>query len=278
MRPGLLRASGYALITAAVLGLILSLAGLVFLAVSFPRLSANLTGTLSGVSKALTITRDSLDIADTALLDADTALESLTATLDGVTTTLEASDDTFSSLSTLLGTDLPETIQATQASLDSAQVSAKNIDGVLTSLSKIPLLGRIVYNPEVPLNETIGGISDSLDAIPASLTSAKRGIDTVRTNLDDITIHLETISASTDQITASTGEARQVIDDYQTLLDSLQIRIADMQSQLPGQVELAGWIAVIFLLWLALAQLGLLTQGLDLLTRSRKNSQPAGIG
>ncbi len=277
MKPIFSRITGLALIIAAVMGLGLSLAGLIFLGRFSSRISTNLLSTLEYLDRALAITSDGLETAESSLKAADSALGSLVSTLDGVNESLQGMDPTLTALSTLLGKGLPETIKATQDSLDSAQTSAKNIDNVLTSLSRIPFLGTLVYNPEVPLNETLGDISDSLDAIPRSLRDAKSGLDTADKNLATITSDLGNVAQSTDQIDLSIADALLVIDEYQTLVADMQKRTKDLRQELPGQLRLATLAAALLLIWLAITQIGLLAQGVEFLARGRKPLKQPGI-
>ena len=277
MKPIFSRITGLALIIAAVMGLGLSLAGLIFLGRFSSRISTNLLSTLKYLDRALAITSDGLETAESSLKAADSALGSLVSTLDGVNESLQGMDPTLTALSTLLGKGLPETIKATQDSLDSAQTSAKNIDNVLTSLSRIPFLGTLVYNPEVPLNETLGDISDSLDAIPRSLRDAKSGLDTADKNLATITSDLGNVAQSTDQIDLSIADALLVIDEYQTLVADMQKRTKDLRQELPGQLRLASLAAALLLIWLAITQIGLLAQGVEFLARGRKPLKQPGI-
>ena len=277
MKPIFSRITGLALIIAAVMGLGLSLAGLIFLGRFSSRISTNLLSTLEYLDRALAITSDGLETAESSLKAADSALGSLVSTLDGVNESLQGMDPTLTALSTLLGKGLPETIKATQDSLDSAQTSAKNIDNVLTSLSRIPFLGTLVYNPEVPLNETLGDISDSLDAIPRSLRDAKSGLDTADKNLATITSDLGNVAQSTDQIDHSIADALLVIDEYQTLVADMQKRTKDLRQELPGQLRLATLAAALLLIWLAITQIGLLAQGVEFLARGRKPLKQPGI-
>ena len=278
MKPRFSRITGLALILAAFLGLLFSLAGLIFLGNISTRVTSSLTDSLDSLSQALTITQNGLDVADTALAEADTALISMNGTLDGVNQSLRGMKPTLDALRTLLGTELPDTIEATQDSLASAQTSAMNIDSVLTSLSRIPFLGSLVYNPEVPLNETLGGISDSLDPIPASLRSAKLGLDTAKTNLETMNTDLDEVAKSTDAISASTADAKRVIGEYKTLITGIQTRVDKIQTNLPGQLRLATLAVAVFFIWLALAQIGLYTQGMDILSRGRKSNDQNVIG
>ncbi len=277
MKPIFARITGLVFSIAAVMGLGLSLAGLILLGGFSGRISANLLGALEYLDRALAISSDGLETAESSLLAADSALESLASTLDGVNESLQGMDPTLTALSTLLGKDLPGTIEATQDSLDSAQTSARNIDNVLTSLSRIPFFGTLVYNPEVPLNETIGEISDSLDAIPRSLRDAKSGLDIADRNLTTITSDLGNIAQNTDQIDLSIADALLVIDEYQTLVSDMQKRVKDFRQELPGQLRLATLAAALLLIWLAIAQIGLLAQGAEFMARGRKPLKQPGI-
>ncbi|MHB8112033.1 MAG: hypothetical protein ACYDHA_01055 [Bellilinea sp.] len=277
MKPIFSRITGLVLIIAAVMGLGLSLAGLILLGGFSSRISANLLGALEYLDRALAISSDGLETAESSLQAADSALVSLVSTLDGVNESLQGMDPTLTALSTLLGKDLPGTIEATQDSLDSAQTSAKNIDNVLTSLSRIPFFGTLVYNPDVPLNETLGEISDSLNAIPRSLRDAKSGLDIADKNLTMITSDLGDIAQSTDQIGLSIADALLVIDEYQTLVADMQKRAKDFRQELPGQLRLATLAAALLLIWLAITQIGLLAQGAEFMARGRKPLKQPGI-
>lgn len=268
MRPLFSRTAGTALIGAAVMGIIFSLGGLILLGVYSTRITASLVNTLGELSDALVVTGNGLEIAGSALDEADTALGALTVTMEGVNTSLIESQPSLTTISTLLGTELPNTIIATQGSLESAETSAKNIDGLLSSLSRLPFLGSLVYNPEVPLNETLAGVSDSLDEIPTSLKNAQKSLDLALESFDSVNTELGNMTESTDQIRASTGEAIVVIEDYQEMVEDLQKDVDRLQTDLPRKMRWVMLAAALFLVWLGLAQIGLLTQGLELIKRS----------
>ncbi len=149
MKNSLTYISGLAFMSAAVIGILFSLSGFVLLGVYAPRTTSNAQKTLDRLSNAMTVTASGLELAHSAVEEADTALDSLSATMEGINTSMTESQPSLKAISDLLGTELPNTIRATQDSLDSAETSAKNIDGLLTSLSKIPFLGTLVYNPKV---------------------------------------------------------------------------------------------------------------------------------
>lgn len=269
MKPLFSRTAGTALVGAAILGILFSLGGLILLGVYSTRITASLVDTLGELSDTLVVTGNGLEIAGSALDEADTALGALAVTMEGVNTTLVESQPSLTTISTLLGTELPNTIIATQGSLESAETSAKNIDGLLSSLSRLPFLGSLVYNPEVPLNETLAGVSDSLDEIPTSLRNAQKSLDLALEGFDSVNTELSNITESTDQIRASTGEAIVVIEDYQEMVEDLQKDVERLQTDLPRKMRWVMLAAALFLVWLGLAQIGLLTQGLELIMRSK---------
>lgn len=271
MKNSLAYISGLALMSAAVIGILFSLSGFVLLGVYAPRTTSNAQKTLDRLSNAMTVTASGLELAHSAVEEADTALDSLSATMEGINTSMTESQPSLKAISDLLGTELPNTIRATQDSLDSAETSAKNIDGLLTNLSKIPFLGTLVYNPKVPLNVTIGGVSDSLADIPKDLEDAQKGLDLTIETMDSINRELGSIAESTDQIRGSTDDTLQIIEDYQIMVGDLQKDVERMQTNLPRTLRLLTAAAVAFLIWLGLVQIGFLLQGLDLIKRSKES-------
>jgi len=277
MKPFFARIAGTTLIIAAILGVILSAAGMILIGVYSARLNANLTEALGGVSDTLGITSEGLDLSMSVLTEASTALDALVLTMEAVDASLEASKPTMDELSTLLGTDLPETIKSTQDSLASAQTSAKNIDAILGGLSKFPFLGSLVYNPEIPLNETLGEISDSLDGIPTTLSTAQKSLDRASKNFESVSGELDNITASADEIGSSTDDAMVVIQDYQDLVGQLQSRVEGMQTSLPRTLNWVKLALVTLLIWLGLAQIGLIVQGCQLLAQARQKPAQADV-
>ena len=74
MKPIFSRITGLALIVAAVMGLGLSLAGLVLLGGFSSRISTNLQSTLEYLDRALAITSDGLETAESSLQAADSGV------------------------------------------------------------------------------------------------------------------------------------------------------------------------------------------------------------
>ena len=164
-------------------------------------------------------------------------------------------------------------IDKTQAALESAQTTALNLDKFLTGLSRLPLIGQLIYNPEVPLNETIGSISKSLDQVPLDLADAETSLATTSGNLVSISDEIGKVADGIGEMETSTRDALQVVTDYQAMVTGLQTKVDHAEQSLPNWLRTARWMASILLLWLIIAQIGLLLQGLELI-RAQK-AQPA---
>ena len=79
---------------------------------------------------------------------------------------------------------------------------------------------------------------------------------------------------SVSEISASLENARTVLVEYQAVVADLQSLVTRTRQGLP---QWLWWLRIglsLILAWLGLAQIGLLTQGLELIGRSRK-SPPA---
>ncbi len=205
------------------------------------------------------------------------------ATVQTVTLTIEDTNQVLESLTTLTGTDLPDTINASQVSLESAQASALLVDDVLSAMTSIPFLRLTKYQPDVPLNVALGEISDSLEPLNPSLANISEGLGSASANLEALERELRLISETTREIGAVLVEASGVIEDYQAITGDLSNRIENMQRVASANVTTTAWILTFFLLALLFSQLGLAERGLAMARGEQwygrvKGKQPSDQG
>jgi hypothetical protein len=259
--PAVTRAVGVALIGAALLGLVLSIIGLVLVFAVGARAEAAVLRELDVLDEALTTTSEGLFVAGAALTDTAQTISSLSKTFVSVSMTITETQPIISTMADLTSEDLPQTINTTRQALDSAQETAQVIDGVLGSLSFFGL----GYNPEVPLNEALGEVSNSLIPIPAALGEISRGLTTANRNLATVAADLGTVTLGLDAIAVSVAEMTAVITRYELVVDSLQNEVALVRAAAPGWF-FAGRLGLsLLILWFAVAQLALFTRGWELL-------------
>ena len=263
------RSLGYLLIFGAAAGFLFSLVGLFQIWRLRPVVTQTVMDTLALFDQALTTTEDSLTIVGDVLQISATDVASLQTTIQALARAIHGVDPMLDSLATLTSEDLPGAINATQTSLGSAQSSAKLIDDVLTTLTSIPFLPVGSYRPKVPLSTSLAEVSSSLNALTPSLEIISNSLADGKTQLGVVEVELNKISATTKGIGTELGGAQTVIDEYQEVTGQLKARVEAAQHAVPGWMTTLVWILTFGLGWLLIAQIGLCTQGLDMLRARR---------
>ncbi len=256
---------GPLLIGTGLLGMLLSLAGLIVTLVISAAAEGALQRELNTLGQALTTTAGGLELADTTLVEVQSTLSSLELAILGATEAVRETGPTIITLETLTGENLPETITATRQALSSAQATAQIVDRVLGGLTFV----GVNYNPEVPLAQSISEVNDSLAPIPASLGEVATGLATTGENLDQLSRDLAEVADGIAAIESSLGEARTIISSYQTVVADLQAELEHVRAAAPAWFIVARSLLILLLLWLGLSQIGLLVQGRDLLMRGK---------
>jgi hypothetical protein len=258
--------AGILLITAAIVGLLFSLVGLVVIWQVKPALTEGLQETVEVISATLATTSQALEVTQQSLESSVQTISSLESTVQTIATTVKSSEPMVVSIDKLLNEDLPATMEATYASLVTAEQSAAAIDGVLTTLSNIPIIG-IPYDPEVPLGSALGGVAEKVSVLPARFQELATNLQSTTDNLERFEADLSTMAASIGQIESSVAQYKSVVSGYQQSLEQVQQQLTGLSAALPGIVNSLVWGLSIFLAWMAIAQIGLMTQGWELVMR-----------
>ena len=224
----------------------------------------NMITNLELVSATLDTTNQALTVVDETLQ----TIQANVTTLESATMVMAQSvHDTLPMVDTLVdltGESLPTTITSTVTSLNSAQASAKLIDSMLTAVTKIPFFPGGAYNPEVPLDVALAQVSASIDNLQPSLTALEGSLFESKTNLQQIETEIATISQDVGLISQNLEDASKILSDYQAEVADLTKRVDRLQQNIPNTITTLARIFIFTIAWLAIAQLGLLVQGLDL--------------
>lgn len=230
-------------------------------------MSSNLELTFELFSTTLDTTDQALLVVEQTLGSIDSSMTVLVSTTLSLGQSVNDTSMLAGSVSKLFGEEIPTAITSTQISLDAAQESALVIDNVLTTLSKIPLIG-IQYQPAVPLNTGIAQISTSLAPLSSSLKEISSNLETTSSNLLTLQTEIMTIAGNIDRINQDLSKAQEVIDQYQAQIDQFQTRVNQAKEAIPTLVTSGAWIFTFIILWLVISQAGLLMQGLVLFKTS----------
>jgi methyl-accepting chemotaxis protein len=257
------------LIVAGVAGVLFSVVALVVFSRVLSEVQASADRRITQIDRALAATGDGLVIAQNSLDRAEVTMRSLRTTIDGTSQTITDTLPALDRVGVLLCEDLPTTITSTRSALASAQETARVADGLLSTISQFQLIGAEIYNPEVPLNVAIGQVADSLNDLPESLASVQGDLRQTAGNLGEVNAQISSVAGNMDDIGASMADAETVITKYQGIVGDLRGEIVEIRRDLPGWLRAIRVGVSLVLIWLGIAQIGLLTQGWELILRSR---------
>jgi hypothetical protein len=85
--------------------------------------------------------------------------------------------------------------------------------------------------------------------------------------LQDIEAGFAAMGQGIGEAGTSLESAQSVLEDYQEIVSDLQETLSSVGESLPGWLHTLRWSLTLVLVWLGVAQLGLITQGWDLLRR-----------
>ena len=259
------RLLGFLLMFAAAAGFIFSVAGLFVIWRYRPVVTQSVVDTLGLFDQALNTTQDSLTIVGQVVQSTTIDVASLETTTQALAQTIHDTNPMLDSLTLLTNKDFPAAIAATQTSLASAQSSAQLIDNVLATLSSIPFIQVPNYQPDVPLHTSLAEVSTSLNSLTPALTVINSSLVDGNMNLGIVEAELNKISETTKGISDALGGAITAIDEYKNVNTQLKTRVEATLLDASGWITTLTWILTLFFGWLLVAQLGLYTQGLDLL-------------
>jgi conjugal transfer/entry exclusion protein len=268
------RIIGVLLILAAILGLVVSIGAMYLIWNVQANLTTSLQNTIELLGQTLQTTAQGLVVTQGALQNSVDMIGNLQATVETTAEAIGTTDPLLEEISGLLAEKLPNTIRATQTSLETAQQSAAAIDAVLRAMSGIPLIGpSIGYDPQVPLSDALGDVAQQLENIPDTFIAMEDKLTTTQSSMQTFQADLTVMADSVGQIQSSVAQYNQVIGGYQASLEQVLAQLDALSGNLPNLVRMASFGLTAFLVWMAIAQLGLFTQGWELLTENKEKEE-----
>ncbi len=254
---------GYTFIVAAILGLIFSLAGIVMVWVVKTPLTTNLINTIDLIDTTLEATSSGLTIVDDTLTNTISDLSSIENTVQTAGRGIDDSVPMVESLSVLMSENIPQAISSTQTGLSTLQDAARTLESTLRLITSIPFLPIEGYDPDVSFSEALEEVSQSLDAIPQSLSEMDNTMNATKGNLIMLGAQINIIARNISDLQDSFYEIQIVFDQYQEVISGVQVKLDIFRDNLQIVITVSAWIFTIIFIWLGIAQVGLLTQGLE---------------
>ena len=271
------RILGVFVMIAGILGLGLSVAGLVVVWVAKPTVTAYANTTIDTLSESVTTSQNVMEISGQALGATVDSLDALSSMLSTTAATVDDTTPVLNEINTIMSDTLPSTLEATTASLYTAQDAAQVLESTIKSLdafrfllSATPLLGNLVdqpgvsYNPEKPLADTLGELAANLEGLPDTFINMSVNLASADDNLGSIRENLTTMSDSVGLISSSLSEYEKMVIQSQSSMDNLTSILANIQSNLATILNGVAIVLTLLFLWLLAAQVVILSQGWEL--------------
>ncbi len=255
---------GSILIVTAAIGFCLCAAGIFGVWRLKTSFTNSFTETLTVAANTLEVTAGALDTAADSIATVKTNVSSLHATTLTVGQTINDVIPVLDAFAALMADDLPTTIESTQTSLESAQASAKLIDGMLTAINSIPFYSGTIYDPEVPLHVALANVSANMASLPPSFRDISEDMSANNDNLTQLEDEIFALALSINDINTNLDEVAGIVIQYQLVVSDMSNRVTSLQTKFPIWMTSFTWGATVLFVWLGFTQLGLLTQGLEL--------------
>ena len=262
---------------AGILGLVLSLAGLVMVWVAKPTVAAYANTITNTLNESVITSQNVMGITGQALGATIDSVDALSDMLSTTAATVEDTKPVLDEFDIIMRVTLPSTVEATTDSLHTAQEAAqvlestiRSLDGFRFLLSAIPLIGDLVeqpvesYNPEKPLADSLGELASNLEDLPDTLVEMSDNLSATDEKLVTIQGNLTTMSDSVGLISSSLSEYETMIVQSQSSMDDLTSILTSIQSKLAGILNGVVIVLSLFLIWLLAAQVVILSQGWEL--------------
>jgi chromosome segregation ATPase len=262
---------------AGILGLVLSLTGLVGVWVVKPTAVEYANTTIVALNQSVNTSLEAMQVTDQALGATIESIDALSAMLAATATTVEDIEPVLNQVNIFMGEKLPNTIESATTSLESAQQAAVVLDSAIQSLeafqsvlSGAPLLSAFVeqpeqaYDPEKPMADSLGELASSLEDLPELFTEMADNMDKADNNFETIQSNLTTMSKSVALISESLGEYQVMIEQSQSSMENLGAMLSNIQNNLQNILNGVAITFSLFFIWLLAAQVVIFSQGWEL--------------
>lgn len=271
------RVLGVLVMIAGILGLVLSLAGLISVWVVKPAVTGYVITTIQTLDTSIDTSQKAMQVTGQALGATVESVDALSTMLSTTALSVEETQPVLDKLNVMIGETMPSTLGSASDSLKTAQQAAEVLESAIKSLenfravmSATPLLGALVekpkqaYNPQVPLADSLGELASQLGGLPATFTEMAADLSKADDNLVSIQSNLTTMSSSVGLISKSLSEYQTMISQSQSSMENLSSMLTNIQNNLTNILNGVAIALSVFFFWLLAAQVVILSQGWEL--------------
>jgi hypothetical protein len=264
-------------------GIALSVAGMTVAPHLIDTIGDSLESNLILVSKSLDTVQETLLLAQSTVTEVTGGLDTVEASAVHLGQTLNQTRPLLDQISTIASDEVPQSLDAIQATMpDLVQVAAA-IDDTLTILNRFKIDEQIFgipirydlgidYNPAVPFDESVSSIGRSFETLPGQLRGLDAYVAVANDNLALISEDVLAISQDLDGVNGRIAELDPLLEDYLRTVVELNDSTRQTRQIILNELTNLKRIVTIALAWVALSQLAPLYLGLELL-RGRRGAE-----
>jgi methyl-accepting chemotaxis protein len=271
---------GALLLLIGVVGVALSIAGIYFSNQIVSAMGSGLDSTLQLTADSLVTVEDTLALAQTTVGDVNAGLDTVGVTADDLAKTLADTRPLLDQVSQVATEEVPDNIEAMQATIPNMAEVAGVIDDTLVTLNAFKIEESILgidinydlgvnYQPAVPFDETVLAMGSSLDSMPNQLRGLQSNIETASDNLATVSDDIYAVSDDLAVINGRIAEVEPLLGDYIDIVGEINGAVTTTREQVNDQLKTVSLALRIGLIWLGLMQFAILYLGWDLIIGER---------
>ena len=273
------------LLLVGIVGIGISIVGVMFGFQVVDALGEALDDTLALTSESLTTVTETLELTKQSVGQTGQAIGTVSDTTDSVAQLLVDTQPLLDDVSQVATADVPGSLEAVQGAVPNLVAVAGAVDNALETLSRFEfeqsILGvsfgfdlGIDYAPEEPFDASVAQIGESLEGVPENLRGLQVHLDTANDNLANVSDNMQTLTEDLAAIEGSVEDVGPLLDDYISLVARIDSDIARTRANINDQLQTVKTGIIILFVWFGLNQLVPLYLGFDLITDGRLGSRP----
>jgi methyl-accepting chemotaxis protein len=268
---------GVFVMIAGVIGLLLSLTGLVGIWVAKPVLTTSINSTIDTLIDSVDTSQQTLEITYDALGATVNSIDALASMLDTTVLTVEDTQPAIDKVNIMMAEQLPDTIETATDSLTAAESAAASLESAIKSfevlqaiLGSTPFLSAVIppaaepYNPETSLADSLKELSASIEDMPDTFIDMSKDLDKVDENLLLVTDSMSMMSENVTLISQSLSQYQTMISESKSSTDSLSTMLTTFKNGMDKTINIASIVLLLFFLWLLATQVVIFSQGYEL--------------
>ena len=116
------------------------------------------------------------------------------------------------------------------------------------------------------IDSVVSGFMDILSFIPGVNTDEDSDINSASENLSSAETDMLAMATNIGIISSNLSDAQEVIDDYQDAVAASQERLQNIQENGSKWITAMAVMLILIFIWLAIAQVGLIVQGMEMMS------------